>query len=214
MGTVRDLITAALLDLGALASGETPTGAEASDAFRRLNLLVESWRLESLLVYAIDTVTLTLTGAAGYTWGPSGTINGTRPVKLEHAVQRQGSGAGALDFPLAVLTDVEYEAIGLKSLASSPARWIYLDRAYPLASLFLYPIPPAGDTVILYPWHPLSSFASLDTTVALPPGYEIALQNALSIQLAPMFRDCVVTPDLRQMATESKAWRWACCDFC
>ncbi len=205
MSTVRDLITAALLDLGAIASGETPTAAEAADAFRRLNLLLETWRLESLLAYAVDTVTLTLTGAASYTWGPGGAINGTRPVRLEHAVQRQGSGAGAVDFPLAVLTDVEYEAIGLKALSSSPAAWVYLDRASPLASLFFYPIPPSGATAILYPWTPLTAFASLDTTVALPPGYALALQTNLSIELVSMFRDCTLTEALVAQASRSKA---------
>ena len=88
MSTVRDLITAALLDLGALASGESPTAPEAQDAFRRLNLLLETWRLESLLVYAIDTVTKVLTGAASYTWGPGGDIDTTRPVHLSMALQR------------------------------------------------------------------------------------------------------------------------------
>lgn len=205
MSTVRDLITAALLDLNAIASGESPTATEAADALRRLNLLLETWRLESLLVYALDTVTLTLTGATSYTWGSGGTINATRPVRLERAVQRRTASGQTLDYPLAVLTDAEYEGIGLKGLTSSIARWIYLDRAYPLASLFTYPVLPSGDTLLLYVWHPLTAFASLDTTVALPPGYELALQTSLSLELASMFRDCTVTPALAAQAIRSKA---------
>jgi hypothetical protein len=205
MGSVRDLITAALLDLGALASGEAPTATEAADALRRLNLLLETWRLESLMVSAVDTVSKVLTGATSYTLGPGGDINTTRPVRLEHAVHRQGSGASALDFPLAVLTDVQYEQLGLKGLQSGIARWLYLDRAYPLATLVTYPVLPAGDTLVLYPWHPLTAFASLDTTVALPPGYELALQTNLSLELVSMFRDCTVTPALAAQAIRSKA---------
>lgn len=205
MSTVRDLVTAALLDLGAIADGEVPSATEAAGALRRLNLMLELWHLEALMIYAIDTVSLALTGATSYTWGSGGTINTTRPVRLEHAVQRQGSGATALDFPLQVLTDVEYEDIHLKGLQSTYARWVYLDRAYPLASLFPWPVPPSGDTLLLYPWHPLTAFASLDTTIALPPGYELALQTNLSIELAPSYRDCTVTPDLRTTAVTSKA---------
>ncbi len=205
MSTVRDLVTAALLDLGAIASGEAATAAEAADAFRALNLLLESWRLESLMVYAISTVTLPLTGAASYSWGPSGAINGVRPVHLDHAVQRTGSGASALDFPLRIFTAEEYERIGLKALQSSIASGVYLDHAFPLASLFPWPIPPSGDSLLLYPWTPLTAFASLDTTVALPPGYERALQAALAIELVPQYRDCTITPALAAKAVESKA---------
>ncbi len=205
MSTVLDIITASLLDLGAIASGEAPTAAEATDALRALNLLLESWRLESLMVYAMDTITFQLTGAANYTWGIGGTINAPRPVRLERAAQRiAGSGSG-LDIPLRVLTDTEYESLMLKGLISTLAQCIYLDHAYPLASVFLWPIPGAGDTILLYPWHPLLSFQGLTTTVSLPPGYERALQKALAIELAPAYRDAQATPVLLAQAMDSKA---------
>ena len=204
MSTVRDLITAALLDLGAIASGESPTAAEAQDALRRLNLLLETWRLESLMVYAVETVTLALTGATSYTWGTGGTLNSTRPVRLEKAELRLQTDP-TLDYPLHILTDEEYEAIALKGLTSTLAWSVYLDRAYPLASLFFYPVQAAGATAVLHPWHPLTGFASLDTSVSLPPGYELALQTNLSLHLAPSYRDCVVTDDLRAQARDSKA---------
>jgi hypothetical protein len=170
-----------------------------------LNLLLETWRLESLMVYAIDTVTLALTGAASYTWGPGGAINTTRPVRLEHAAQRLAGTSPALDVPLEVLTDSQYEEIALKGLVSSIARWVYLDSAFPLATLRTYPVLPSGDSLLLSVWHPLTAFASLDTTVALPPGYELALQTSLSIELASMFRDCTITAALAAQAVRSKA---------
>jgi len=42
MSSVRDLISAALVDLGAIAGGETPTATEAADSFRRLKFLLET----------------------------------------------------------------------------------------------------------------------------------------------------------------------------
>jgi len=156
-------------------------------------------------VYALDTVTLTLTGATSYTWGSGGAIASTRPVRLERAVQRLANTSPALDLPLEVLTDEAYESIALKGLTSTIARWVYLDRAYPLATLRTWPVLPAGDALRLYVWHPLTAFASLDTTVALPPGYELALQTSLSLELASMFRDCTVPPALAAQAIRSKA---------
>jgi hypothetical protein len=204
MSTVRDLITAALLDLGAIASGESPTATEAADALRRLNLLLETWRLENLLAYAIDTVAFVLTGAASYTIGPGGAINTTRPVRLEHAALRV-QDAPTVDIPLHMLTDEEYQSIVLKGLTGYWGYGLYYDRAAPLGSLFPYPIPPAGATLLLYPWHVLSAFASLDTAVAFPPGYELALQTSLSIELSSSYRDCTMTQALAAQAVRSKA---------
>lgn len=204
MGTVRDLITAALLDLGAIASGETPTADEAADCLRRLNLLLETLRLESLMVYAVDTVTKATTGAASYTWGTGGDINSARPVRLDRASLRL-AGSTALDYPLQVLTDEEYESIGLKSLSTTLAGCVYLDRAYPLANLYVWPVQASGATLVLYPWHPLTAFASLDTSVSLPPGYELMLQTNLTIECSAMFRDSTLTPALLAQAARSKA---------
>lgn len=205
MGTVRDLITASLLDLGAIASGEAPTAIEAADSLRRVNLLLETWRLERLLVYAIDEVTKLLTGASSYSIGPGADINTTRPVALERAGQRLAGTSPTLELPLEPLTDEQYEQIGLKGLTSSVAHWIYLDRAYPIATIRTWPILPSGDTLALYLLHPLTAFASLDTPVALPPGYELALQTNLSLELVSMYRDCQVTPALAAQAVNSKA---------
>jgi hypothetical protein len=39
----------------------------------------------------------------------------------------------------------------------------------------------------------------------LPPGYELALQTSLSIELSSSYRDCTVTPALAAQAVNSKA---------
>ena len=206
MSTVRDLLRASLLDLGAIASGEAMTADEAADGLRSVNLLLESWRLESLLVWAIDTVTKVMDGSTSYTIGPGGQINTTRPVALAHAGQRLAGTSPTVEYPLGVLSDEEYESLMLKGLTSSIARWVYLDRAFPLATLVTWPVLPAGDTLALYVRHPLTAFASLDTTVALPPGYERALQKCLALELSPQYRDCVITPALASQCVDAKAW--------
>jgi hypothetical protein len=126
-------------------------------------------------------------------------------VALERAGQRVAGTSPTLEYPLDTLTDAQYEDLGLKGLQSSVARWVYLDRAYPLGTIRTYPVLPAGDTLVLYVLHALTAFASLDTTVALPPGYELALQTNLSIELSSSYRDCQITPALAAQAANSKA---------
>jgi len=199
MSTARDLIYAALLDLGAIASGETPTAAEAMDAFRRLNLMLEQWRLQSLLVYAITSASAT--GKTSYTVGQGGDFNIARPIRLEHAVQRVG-GQTPFDYPLAPLNDAEWQAIGLKTLVSGIASSFYWDRGFPLGTVTPYPLMNTADTLILYPWTPLAGFATLDDPVSLPPGYELALQTNLTLELSAQYRDCQVSPLTAQQAMQ------------
>lgn len=205
MSTVRDLVTAALRDLGAIASGEALTADEAADGLAILNELVASWNLERLMVYTITETLFVLTGAASYTYGTGGTINAARPVRLEKAAQRLAGTTPALDLPVAVLTDEEYHDLSLKPLTSTYAHALYLDGAYPLGTLRLWPVPPAGDTLVLWPWNQIAAFAALGTTVDFPPGYARALRTNLALELSPSFRDSTITPWLAAQALESKA---------
>src|SRR5690606_29570497 len=61
----------------------------------------------------------------------------------------------------------------------------YYERAYPVASLFLYPVPTGAYELHLPVWLPLSGFADLQTNYLLPPGYRRALEYSLAEELAP-----------------------------
>lgn len=184
--TARTLIARSLRDLGVLAVGETPTGPEASDALIKLNELLEAWSLERLMIYAINEVTKTLTGAdATYTIGSGGDINTSRPLRIEEAVLRDAQN---LDLPMRILTLEEYSSIALKSTTSTYSRWLYYDNAYPLGTITLWPVPSTSDkTLHLWLWQPLTSVASLDTSLNLPPGYTRALRTHLAADLAPEY---------------------------
>jgi len=166
--------------------------------------MLELWRLEPGMHYAVDTLSLAMTGAASYTIGVGGAFNTTRPIRLEHAALRI-QASPTLDIPLHMLTDEEYQSLALKGLTGTWGWGLYYDRAFPLGSLFPYPVYPAGSTLLLYPVHPLTAFATLDTEVALPPGYELALQSNVSIELSSSYRDCVITPALAALAPSSKS---------
>ncbi len=157
------------------------------------------------MIYARDEVTKVLTGASSYSIGPSADINTTRPVALERAGQRVAGTSPTLEYALDTLSDAEFEALGLKGLQSSVARWVYYDRGSPTGTIRTYPVLAAGDTLVLYVLHPLTAFASLDTTVALPPGFELALQCNLAVELSSSYRDCTITPALAAQAANSKA---------
>lgn len=70
MRTAGDIAGRALIRAGVIASGETPTAAELSDAVTTLSDMLDSWSLEALTVFGTTEHVISLTGAQQYTIGP------------------------------------------------------------------------------------------------------------------------------------------------
>lgn len=69
-----DIITGALKDIGALAAGESPTSDAAQDALEMLNLLVDQWSNENMMVFNIQEIIWNvIPGQVQYTIGPNHT---------------------------------------------------------------------------------------------------------------------------------------------
>jgi hypothetical protein len=70
-----DIITRAMKDIGAIASGETPTPDEAQDAFDMLNDLLDQLSNESMMTFYKTEIIFPITpGQTQYTIGPGGQI--------------------------------------------------------------------------------------------------------------------------------------------
>ena len=66
-----EIISRALKDIGALASGETPTADEAQDAFDMLNDLLDQWTNEDMMVFNVTEIIFPIIpGQVQYTIGP------------------------------------------------------------------------------------------------------------------------------------------------
>jgi hypothetical protein len=182
--TGRDAVTAALKAIGALASGESLEASSATDGLAEMNRMLGTWSNQKLLIHAITQETpLTLTGGdSTVTMGTSGDIT-TRPIAIEKAVIRDGS----TDYPVDILTLEQYASIPDKSTQSTYPTALYDDGGYPQRTLTLYPVPSAAKSLVLWTKRALTSIASLDTSVSLPPGYEDAIVYNLAVRLAPHY---------------------------
>ena len=73
-----DIISRAMKDIGALASGETPAPDEAQDAFDMLNDMIDQWSNEDMMVFYKTEIVYPITpGQTQYTIGPGGQIGAT-----------------------------------------------------------------------------------------------------------------------------------------
>lgn len=182
--TGRDLVSASARLLGVLATGETLSAQEATDGLATLNRMLDSWSEEKLLVYARVREVFALTpGQSSRTLGTGGNFNTARP----QAIAQARLLVNGLEYPVDILSEAEWAAIADKSVQTEIPTAIYPEGTYPLETVNIYPVPSAANSLVLYSWKPLSTVATLDTAISLPPGYERALVFNLAVDLAPEY---------------------------
>jgi hypothetical protein len=188
MALVSDLITESFLDLGAIAAGETITTAEQTDAFNRLNLIVDQWSREELVAYTAQHGYFSIVaGTANYSLGPAGTwVTGSAPNRITGGRVVYGSFSGGLK----LLSFAEFDEIsddGMGETAAIP-RLLAADQGWPTIAVRLHPVPGAAATAQIEYWTALSQFGSVGSDLSgLPPGFTAALQKNLALHLFPQY---------------------------
>ena len=186
MPTASDLIESAALKLGAKATGEALTADEATDSLSVLNSMLDNFSTNELLVYQIVQDSYTwASGSSSRTIGSGGSLNGTRPKRIESIYFRDSSN---YDYPVKVWRDrIAYDSVADKTIQSTLPEFVFYDTAFPLGVLYAYPVPSASLTVKISHWQILQSFAALTTDLALPPGYQWMIEHNLAEALQPLF---------------------------
>lgn len=203
MATAISMLTRSMRLIGAIGKGETPDEDEATDGLSALNTMLDSWRLERLLVYQILQTSHTWPASTtSRTIGTGGNLNVARPVKIDSAFVRDSNNQ---DFQMEILEDrTQYDGIAIKSTTSTFPDLLFYDTAFPLGTIYVYPVPSEQVTLLLNTWQALQSFSSLTTTLALPPGYQRAIEYGLGIEIAPEYGR-TVSAEYLIAAVQSKA---------
>ena len=183
MTTALAIITGTLQDLGVVSAGSLPAAEDSADCLTRLNLIADAWLTEPNYAFTTTTVTATITaGTQSATIGPSQTFSCARPTRLEVGCYVR---YGNLDYPLEVIGQAEYNAMPLKSLNGPWPQFVHYDAGSPTGIVYFYPAGPG--TINLVVQTPVSSFATLATSVTLTPGYERAFRMTLSEDVADAY---------------------------
>ena len=203
MATALSLITRSMRLAGVIGKGETLDNDEASDGLIALNAMLDSWQLERLSVYQIVQVSNTWPASTtSRTIGSGGNFTQQRPVKIDSAFVVDSDSNW---YDLEVLTDrSQYDSITIKSTTSTLPRYLFMDTAYPLGVIYLYPVPSVSLTLKLNTWQTLQSFAALTTALALPPGYQRAIEYSLAEEFGPEF-GATIQPMVSMKAKEARA---------
>ena len=200
MATSLDLIKRSLRLLGVYGSGESIPSDEASDAQIAMNAMLEDWRNEKLMAYAMRDESLTMvTGQASYGLGPTGDLVTTRPVKIDNAYIRDAS----TDYPVEIVSRDQWDGIPDKTNDSDIVQHLLFEGTMPDATIQVWPVPTTANVLHLRTWLPLAT-VSLTDTITLPPGYENAITYSLALYLAPEY-GIDAKPSVMQIASRSLA---------
>jgi len=189
MATARDLVEAAMREIGVFAASETPPAQDATDALGRLNRFLDTLSAERLAIYTLTRTTWTIVASDGsYTVGSGADVNIARPVHVEDVRFQDTNTDPDTEYPLRKLTEQAYAGITQKALTSTYPHARYYNPTYPLATLILWPAPTSDKLQgVIYHWAAVGQIAALTTSVSVPPGYEEMLVTNLALLLCPTY---------------------------
>lgn len=202
--TASSMILSALRMIGDKRPGGTLTANEQVDYLYDLNAAMDSWGLDRTMIYQLLQESLALTTGTGtYTIGSGGAFNTTRPNKIvDPCFIRDSSGN---DYPVTIINAEAYGLIVDKDVDNAIPEWLFYDNAYVsgLGTIRLYPEPSASLTLYINSWKQLQQFALISTELALPPGYQLAIESNFAVIKAGGFTKA--SPELLKTARDSMA---------
>lgn len=185
--TAADQINGALRLIGMLAEGEVPSAATSQDALTALNQMIESWNTERLSVFStIDQIFNWPPSTRIRTLGPTGDFVGLRPIQLDSSTFFRDASTN-VSYGIKFINQEQYNNIAVKTVTSTYPQTIWYNATYPDIEIYLYPVPSRVLEFHFVSVEPLDQPATLDTTLAFPPGYLRAFRYNLACELAPEF---------------------------
>jgi hypothetical protein len=205
--TVSDLLTAALRLNNVVGQDRDPTAAELNDALYALNEQMDASNIDGAMVYARQYVQFPLSNGTLTTEGMYFTLGAIgsgaqwlmpagqdRPTNIQFATYQVPVNP-PINVPLRILTAYEWSSIRATQVQTTIPTWMYIDEGYPVAKVYIWPVPIGGSTVTFDVWTQLQTNLTLSTVLQMPPGYAkwmryevaAAISDEYSLPLSPNF---------------------------
>lgn len=207
---VSDMLNASARVLGVLGKGETLDTYETADGLQALNMMLDAWSAERLMLAGMTLENFPLVaGTASYTIGSGQTFNTTKPLKINDAYIRDSNKN---DYPLDIISEEMYDSLPDKDYAISLPEYLFYDRgeteqATQTGTIYLYSIPDKPYTLFIDSQKILSEFASAAVSFTLEAPYEEAIKFNLAIRQFYEYYPLKmpIPKDLKDLAEDSKA---------
>jgi len=190
MPKVLDVISNALIEISALAQGETAPAGDSSFALSKLNRMLDQWNARELYVYTVrfDEYTLTPNLQPHTIGSSSATFTVTqRPIEIRSANIILNDVTPTVNTPLNIRDADWWSSLTVPDLSTTLPTDLYYAPKWPNGEIYLWPIPTIAYGLQLNTWTVLGGFSGLAETFDLPPGYEEAITLSLAESLGPGF---------------------------
>lgn len=191
--SATDLITQALRDICELRPGMSTSTDVKNECLVQLNLMLDSWLLDQLMVYAIQPDIYNLTGSGTYTIGPSGAdFTADRPTQIEDANIILNTFSPEIRRLNVLINQHQWAAIAVRDITNCIPEALYYDNGFNTSlgygTIHLWPEPVSGYQLELFTWKQLQEFPDLTTALKFPPGYALAIRKNLAVMIAPAMK--------------------------
>jgi hypothetical protein len=182
----NNVLTVTAITSGAIATGMTLSGTGITAGTKIVSFLTGAGGN----VNEVGTYQLNLSQTIAST-----TINAyyQRPLSINSSFVRVNTSSngqpilnGGLDYPVAILNVEDYEMIGLKTLNGPWPKALYYQPTETLGNIFVWPNPAQGEMHIFADTL-FSKYTSINDTMLLPEGFEMALEWCLAERLMPQY---------------------------
>ena len=188
-----DHINMALMLIGHLkAAGRGASTSELARGLQVFQNMVDTSNASRPAIFSeVENKFPTVNQQQTYSWGPGGTWNAPRPVKITQANFLMPTSP-TIRRPMKIWTRQQWAAITLQAIYTYP-EGLYCDMAEKAldgtvgaSNVYLEPIPDGAYQIETFSWAPNAAPAALNTSIAFPPGYAEYWLNGLAIRLAPL----------------------------
>lgn len=189
--TVQSVITAAMQEIGAISSGETPSLADSAQILQKLQRLVDTFNARRPMIYNVNFQRFTLpVNTAPVTIGPGQDFDiNMRPVEIESIslILINSTGNGTVEIPLNKRDQDWWAAQTIKNLTSTLPTDFYYSPDWPNGGIYFWPVPTAVNDVRLQLPLVLGEYTAYNTSFTMPPAYWDAMVYTLAVSICPMF---------------------------
>lgn len=200
ISNVLDILTDALIYVGAYAQGQTANTDDIALALRVVNRRLDSLSAEKLSMIGMHRASYTLTGAASYTFGPGlSWAATTRPIKIKSASTLTTNN---IERPCNLPTADQWAGVPDKTRTGLFVEELFWDSGYPTGNMYVSPMPAAG-SVILWTFEAITAIPTSSGTVDLAPGYTEALVKIAAQDLCIAFQR-PLTQELAAASADAK----------
>ncbi len=205
MATALDIISDAMVEIGAYAPGETLAARHEQLGLLRFQNQLNSWQADQLALNLQTPKTYPLTsGTSEFTIGPTGDLVTTRPQFIEGVNYVIPGTTPTTEVPMGPMDDDQFMALSQKTLPSSLPQMYYLNATMPNATMFVWPQVTQSVQIVIYILQGIDEPAALTSTVTGPQGYAEAFMYQLALRLCgPMYKP--VPDSLSAMAAAAYA---------